>query len=193
MQTLDTVFNIFRLDLEGFMTDNHTHNVNGVWITDGMPLSNGHNRSLIVVLLQVNDTLDSPVNSERTFQNQSAVNLSGLHLEALIVEKLVVGLELGFELRPRDGRSWGSYRCWSDLLAETLVRLNSSAVAEELWTEKGSVTWNMAVGDLKSEHKIVTSGSGSRIINDLRPCARHVGPGSVFCRTHGTEDIQDAS
>lgn len=39
----------------------------------------------------------------------------------------------------------------------------------------------------------LTSGSDNRSIFNLRPCVRHVDPDSVFCHTHDTSSIQDAS
>lgn len=57
---------------------------------------------LIVVFLKVDHTLDSPVNSKSTFENEPTVDFSRFYLETFIVVKLIVGFELQLDLSFRD-------------------------------------------------------------------------------------------
>jgi len=123
-----------------------------------MSLSDGHDGSLVVVLFKVDHTLDAPVDSQRTFQHDSPVNLTRLHFEAFGIEELIISFELRFDLIARNRRTWRVLRRWISLLAEAFVRLDASSMAEQLRTKQCSVAWNVAVRHLKKNSILVTSG-----------------------------------
>lgn len=115
-----------------------------------MSLSNRHHHSLIVILLQVNHSLNAPVDPQRSLQHQPPVHLASLHLHALAVVKLIVGLELALDLVARDHRARRALRhYWSGFLAEALVRLDARAMAEQLGSEERAIARDVAVGHLR--------------------------------------------
>lgn len=158
-----------------------------------MSLADGDDGALVVVFLQVNHALDSPVNSQSALQHQPAVHLPRLHFKAFAVVELIVSPELGFDLSQRDIRAGSAFchrRCF---LAEAFVRFHSCSMAEELRTEERTVTRYMAVRDLKSSAHV---NHFRMLLNDdfyLRLCAPRVDRDSVVCRIHGTAGIPGAS
>lgn len=114
-----------------------------------MSFADGDNGSLIVVLLQVNDSLDSPVNSQSALEHQASVHLARFHFQTLVIVELIVSLELRFDLSTRNVWSRRVLGRWLALLSETLVRLNARSVAEKLWSKQRSIAWNVTIRHLE--------------------------------------------
>lgn len=126
-----------------------TYNIYRVWITNWISLADCYNGSLIVIFLQMNNSLDPPVNSQSPFKHQSSIYLTRFHLETLGIVELIVSLELGMNLSWRNYWSCKYFRRRMAFLTEAFMRLNSSSMAKELRAKQSSITWNMAVRNLK--------------------------------------------
>lgn len=124
-----------------------THNIHRVWVANGVPLSYRHDSPLVVIFLEMNDTLDSPVDSKCALKNYSSIHVSRSHFKTFVVIKLIVSFELYFELIPRDLGPWYALRLCIGFLAEGFVWFHSGAMSEELRTKKCSVAWNVTVGN----------------------------------------------